>query len=234
MSTRRAVLKVATLLGVGLGTTSYPFLANANPAKPVARKPAAKASATVNRHRVDVVKVVSFACPISRASESFDGPIKEAVRQYGGKFVFGPFPSEGDASQTEAQGARERVYYASRSFGVAVEERVRASLFKGVQDMNLGLGDYMQTYSWLSNDASELKSKFGDLFKRAQEKEAGASLEKTAYLAHAAGANALPSYVILVDGEPRTALGPDDVVGGSLPKLRDLVVATIHKLSESH
>lgn len=182
--------------------------------------------------RIDVVKVVSFGCPVSRASEHLDARIQEELRRYGGKFVFSPFPAEADAKDDNS-GARERVYFASRAFGPFAEQKIRTSLFKGVQDMGLPLNDYMQVFTWLSRDVPELSTKYADIFRQAQEDKARESLSKTAYLAQMSGASALPGYIILVNGEVKTVIGPDDVPGGALPKVRDLVISTIHKYGDS-
>lgn len=214
---RRDMLRVTAVTAAAAMSSQLPRYAFAAPA--------------AGHRRVDVVKIVSFGCEVSRASENFDTNIRAAVEKTGGKLVFSPFPTEGDHDMPETVGVRERVYYASRQKGAVAENLVRKSLFKGVQDMGLPLGDYMQVYTWLSKDVPELTTSFGDIFKAAQEAEARDSLGKAAYLAHTAGSSALPSYVILVEGEVKMALGPEDVPGGALVRLRDEVISTVQKLS---
>jgi protein-disulfide isomerase len=177
--------------------------------------------------RVDVVKVMSLTCPVCRAAEAQDPAIERAVRDTGGRFVFAPVPTEEEASS----GAKERVYYAARDLDANTAAAIKSSLYKGAQDMGVPLTDYLQVYTWLSQDLPQLDPKFVPLFDKAQAPAAGSALARAARLASQAGVSALPGYVILVDGQVTALLDPQSVPGNSLLKLRDEVIARVHKLS---
>ena len=177
--------------------------------------------------RVDVVKIMSLTCPVCRAAEAHDPAIERAVQDYGGRFVFAPLPTEAE----NATGAKERVYYAARDIDASTASAVKYSLYKGAQDMGIQLTDYMQIYTWLSQDAPQLESKFEPLFEKAQGDAASNALKRAVRLASQAGVGALPAYVILVDGQVTASLDPQAVPGNSLLTLRDEVIARVRKLS---
>lgn len=178
-------------------------------------------------HRVDVVKVMSLTCPICRAAEAQDPAIERAVRELGGRFVFAPVPTEEEGSS----GAKEQVYYASRDLDANTAAAIKSSLYKGAQDMGVPLTDYLQVYTWLSQDLPQLEPKFVTLFDKAQAPAAKTALQRAVRIASQAGVSALPGYVIMVDGQVTTLLDPQSVPGNSLLKLRDEVIERVRKLS---
>src|SRR5690606_24955178 len=94
---------------------------------------------------VHVVKFLNFSCGACRASESLDAPIRALTEQAGGRFVSAPLPRG-------RNDYRERFYYALRDLGPQMEVQVRASLYKGDQDLNYPLSDVAQTMNWLQTD----------------------------------------------------------------------------------
>jgi len=205
---RRLFLKSAMASAVLLGSTGMAWSAEAG-------------------SRVDVVKIMSLTCPVCRVAESHDPAIERVVRETGGKFVFAPLPTETEASS----GAKERVYYAARDIDPVMAAAIKQSLYKGSQDMGVQLLDYLQVYTWLSQDLPQYEPKFNQLFEKAQEQAAKGSLSRAATLATKAGVTALPGYVILVDGQVTALADPNSVPGNSILSLRDEVIARVRKLS---
>jgi hypothetical protein len=205
---RRLFLKTAFTAAVAYSAMGTAFAADASP-------------------RVDVVKVMSLTCPVCRTAETHDFAIERAVQEHGGRFVFAPLPTEAE----NATGAKERVYYASRDLDASTASAVKASLYKGAQDMGIQLTDYMQIYTWLSQDVPQLEPKFGALFEKAQGDAASNALKRAVRLASQAGVSNLPGYVIIVDGQVTALLDPQSVPGNSLLTLRDEVIARVRKLS---
>lgn len=182
------------------------------------------------KKRIDVVKIISFGCPLSRASDATDHSLRTFVEDLGGQFVVSPYPVEIEAKSAQevlSLSSKERVFYASRKKGAVISEKVKSSLFKGSQDMGLPLTTYMDVYTWLNQDIPDYSASFADIFLHAQEPATGESVKKVAYLAQQSGARSLPAYVVIVDGKILPAMGPDDIQGGSLTRLRDSVKQSI-------
>jgi hypothetical protein len=192
----------------------------------VALSPGA-AAAQAAAPRVDVVKIMSFSCPVCRSAEAQDKPIAQTVSSYGGKFIWAPLPTGESLS-----GAKETVYYASREIPGAMSEAVKQSLYKGVQDMAVPLDDLLQVYVWFQQDMPDGEAKFKPVFDIAQKASARQALGRAAKLATEAGVQSLPAYILLVDNQVAGVLDPTNVSGGSLTALREAVIARIHKLSK--
>lgn len=205
---RRLFLKSALTVAVACSAMSTAFAADKAP-------------------RVDVVKIMSLTCPMCRAAEAHDPAIERAVQERGGHFVYAPLPTEAE----NATGAKERVYYASRDIDATTSAAIKYSLYKGAQDMGIQLTDYIQIYTWLSQDVPQLEPKFGALFEKAQGDAASKALKRAVRLASQAGVGALPAYVIVVDGQVTALLDPPSVPSNSLLTLRDEVIARVRKLS---
>lgn len=173
----------------------------------------------------DVVKIMNFSCPICRASESLDDSIRSAAAETGGKLVAAPVPA------SETTGARERIYYASRLQGDAVEQNVRTSLFKGAQDMDAPFEDNAQTVAWLEDDLTPkgVRVDWARLSRDADAPDASGALGRAARLALKAGAQGLPTYIVMKNNRIVGAFDPRSVGSNSLISLRDAVVAAVHK-----
>jgi hypothetical protein len=178
---------------------------------------------------VDVVKVINFSCPVCRASESLDNSIRDAVSATGGHFVPAPIPPDNSTG-----GARERVYYAARDMDPNHEPVIRASMFKGAQDMQMSLSDVPQTVAWLEDDIGTQVNLDGtQLQANAEGQAAQISLGKAARLVISSGAQALPTYIILKQGSIVGTLDVDSIQNKSLLNLRDAVVTAIGKASSA-
>ena len=183
---------------------------------------------TAQKHTVDVVKVMAFSCPFCRAAESQDRVIEDLVTSKGGRFVWAPIPT--DASES---GAKERVYYASRTVSRALSDKVKDAFYKGMQDQNVQLAEMPQVYAWLQTQLGDLTdAQLQALFDKAQGDDAKRSLGRAAQIAVTAGANVTPTYVIFVDGKSVTSLDPNTVSGGSLSALRDAVIDRVNQFSK--
>lgn len=193
----------------------------------VAAAAALSAHADSSRNIVDVVKIMSFSCGFCLAAEAHDPAIENAVKTAGGKFVRAPVPV-----LEEDTGAREMLYYASREMGPEFANRVKVSLYKGAQDAEVSLYNFMQVYAWVTQDLSADEPKFQELFKRAQSKEGKDALARAARLASAAGVSSLPSYVIMVNGSIKAVLDNSSEAGSSMANLRNNVISKIESLSK--
>lgn len=163
---------------------------------------------------VSVVKVLSFGCPVCRASEAMDPDIAKAVRSYGGKFVYAAMPLEpGNLN-------RELAYYAARDLGA--EEAARASLYKGSQDYGLTFSDPVQAVVWLQDDAGIDGARLGAAVTGDDARQA---LGRAVRLAAKAGVQKLPAYLLLRDGEVLAVLSAEGT--SSLFALKKKVVEEI-------
>jgi protein-disulfide isomerase len=172
---------------------------------------------------VNVVKLINFNCPHCRASEAVDPPIKAAITLRGGKFVYGALPRSKEAQ-------REVLYYAVRDTHPDMEPAVRASLYKGSQDLNYPLEDLPQVLDWLQQDLADKPINWELVMNKANSTDAEAPFLRALYLADQAGVTTIPAYIILDD---------DRIVGGfevqgqgpsALANLRDRVLQAIQAL----
>jgi hypothetical protein len=178
--------------------------------------------------RIDVVKMLSFHCSLSRASEAFDPAIAQAAAATGGRLVWAPLPAHPD----NTTGVPEMAYYASREVGAAFSQRVKEALFKGAQDAGLILFDPVQTRTWLEsempNEAENIHKTMtlalGDAGRRA--------LQRAIVLASAAGTQALPNYVLLKNSEVIESYDPQHPKTPTLSALREVVLRRIKELSQ--
>ena len=197
---RRALLTSAALLAMAIGPAAVQAQSN----KPL-----------------DVVKVMSFSCPVCFASEAQDQFIEQTVKAAGGRFVRAPLPSvEGD------MGAKDRVYYASREFSPQLTDKVRASLYKGAQEMGVPLDNITAVYTWLQQDLDIDVNTLNSLIQRSQQSDAEGALRRAVYLARSAGVDRIPAYLLLRDSQVIAALDPTSVPGG-LAGLREAVIQRI-------
>ena len=188
----------------------------------------ASAFSQTNRapRKVDVVKILSFACPTCRASEAQDRYIESRLETVGGRLLWAPVPTI--AGNT---GERERVYYAARAEGRVIESRVRASLYKAVQDMGLSLPDLTSVYTWLQSDLPDLEGKLDSLFDRAASNESKNALARALRLGMTAGISSLPSYLLVANSTVLTLVDPSSATNGNILALRDSVVSAIEQHS---
>lgn len=148
-----------------------------------------------------VVEVANFACSHCRDMEANVPSIAAAAQQAGGKYVFGPIVWDDQAP------ARDLVYYAARLQGPQVEQAVRASIFRAVQDSGLVLEDAGQVMAWLQQDVgSGVAIDFARLAQDTADETTTLSEVKAAKLATSAGVASTPSFVFLKNGQTVTTL----------------------------
>lgn len=175
---------------------------------------------------VIVVKVLNFSCPICRASENQDSAIIAAANATAGQFVYAPIPGEA------GEFARERVYYAARKQGRQAEQRVRESLYRGAQDMNMPFMDVTQVIEWLKDDVTDIRMDWARLTEDAQDDTSMMALRKAALLTKNAGAQVLPAYILVQGNVPVATLDINTAgKGTSLLSLRDEVTKRIGQLA---
>lgn len=176
---------------------------------------------------VSVAKVVNFSCATCRASESQDDAIRAAVRSTGGQFVLATMPMAQDNYW------RELLYYAARAYDPALESKVRESLYRGAQDMGLPFSDMTQVVVWLTQDLPEQRVDWTALGRSAlTDGAAREALGRALRLIVASGAQKIPSYVFIVDGELQGLLDLDTGSrNGSLVELRQSVLKRIEELA---
>lgn len=176
--------------------------------------------------RVDVVKIMSFSCPVCLAAEAQDRAIAQAVEAHGGQFVRAPVPTGEDDS-----GTKEIFYYASREKGARLSDAVKDALYKGSQDVVVPLNDLLSVHVWLQRELPDKEAELAPVFELAQQAAARKALSRAVALANQAGVQALPSYVFVVNGRVQGALDPSLVPSGTLLALKDEVVRRIAKLT---
>jgi hypothetical protein len=174
---------------------------------------------------VSVVKVINFSCQFCKATEVMDAPIKRAVLDAEGKFVYAALPEN-----ENSDGSRERVYYALRAANPAAEPQVRASLFKGSQELGYPLATEVQATEWLNTDLVDLGLDWASVASAAKEKAALKAYERAIRITIAGGVQLLPSYLVLKDGVVVRTLDVESS-GGSYPALREAVIAAVVKAS---
>jgi len=186
----------------------------------------ASGSALAQDRSVVVVKVVNFSCPVCRASETQDNAVINAADRTGGQFVYAPIPSEA------GEFAREKVYYAVRKQGRDAERRVRESLYKGAQDANQPFLDVTQVIEWLKDDVTDTPIDWVQLTADAKSEDAARALAKAANLTRTAGAQILPTYILVQNNATVGALDINTAgKGTSLLALRDEVINRIGQLA---
>lgn len=176
---------------------------------------------------VSVVKIINFSCQFCRSSEAMDEPIRKAVTAAGGKMVYATLPAD-EASD----GSRELVYYAARTLIPGQEPRIRDSLYKGAQDLGYPLMTTGETTEWLSTDLADLKYDWTLVRDAAASRATRESFERAIRLTIKAGAQVLPSYVIVKDGEIFRTLDVDSS-GNSYSALREAVLTAITNANAS-
>lgn len=172
---------------------------------------------------VSVVKVVNFSCPYCRSSEAMDEPIRQAAQRAGGKLVYATLPAD-----ETSQGDRELVYYAARSVFPAQEPAVRASLYRGAQDLGYPLQTKQQTLEWLATDLEGLKLNWSTVAAAADGTDAQQAFERAVRLTVKSGAQLLPSYIVVKDGQLLRTLDVESS-GGTYSALREAVLTAIDK-----
>lgn len=178
--------------------------------------------------RIDVVKMLSFHCSYSRASEAFDAAIAEAVASTGGKFVWAPLP----AHPENTTGIPEMVYYASRDIGYAFSQKVKDALFRGAQDAGLILFDPVQTRTWLESEMPDEADKISKAMSLALGDVGSTALRRAIVLANNAGTQALPHYIILKNSEVVESYDLQHPKTPTLSALREVVLRRIKELSQ--
>jgi len=172
---------------------------------------------------VSVVKIINFSCPYCRASETMDDPIRRAAEASGGKMVYAALPAD-----ENSDGSRERVYYAVRSLLPDKEPLVRQSLYKGAQDLGYPLASAEQTIDWLSTDLVALKYDWTLATTAVESRATQDAFARAVRLTLKSGAQVLPSYVVVKDGELVRTLDVEST-GGSYAALREAVLTAIEK-----
>jgi protein-disulfide isomerase len=171
---------------------------------------------------VSVVKIINFTCPYCRSSEALDPPLKQAAEATGGRFVYATIPTE-DPDDS----ARELVYYAARHVIPEHEPFVRASLYKGAQDLGYPLATAAQTVEWLATDLARLNIDWTKVLQASGEKAALDAYQRALRLTVRSGAQVLPTYVLVKDGEVLRTL--DVEAAGNYASLREAVLTAIEK-----
>jgi hypothetical protein len=175
--------------------------------------------------QVDVVKIMSFSCPVCRSAEAQDVAISQKVIALGGRFVRAPVPT------VEGEGVfKELVYYASRGVSGQMSENVKYALYKGAQDQGISFTDFLQIYVWLQAEIPNNEDRLQIIFKDAQATAARGSLSRAIHLATSAGVQALPAYLIMADGRVSSVVDPTTVSGGSLANVREEVLTRVTNL----
>lgn len=174
---------------------------------------------------VSVVKIINFSCPYCRASESMDDPIRKAAEATGGKMVYATLPAD-----ESSDGSREKVYYAARSLMPDKEPAIRQSLYKGAQDLGYPLATAEQTIEWLSTDLVSLKYDWTLVASAVRGSVAQEAYARAVRLTLKSGAQVLPSYVVVKDGELVRTLDVEST-GGSYSALREAVLSAIDKVN---
>jgi protein-disulfide isomerase len=175
---------------------------------------------------LDVVKFISFDCPVCRASEVMDAPIRELTQSRGGRFVVAPLPRG-------ANEARERFYYVLRKWPEA-ETLVRLSLYRGAQDLNYPLNDVPQTLDWLESDLTVSGVDWTRVIAQVNDRESGAAVSRAVRLAIRAGLQVVPTYVLVQGDRVVATLDPKAVAGGELSALREAVLNALRKNQATH
>lgn len=210
MITRRKLL-ISAVSSLILGSACAPLAASAN-----------------TSNAVDVVKIMSFACPVCRASEAQDHLIERAATATGGRFIRGPVPS----LLTET-GEKEQVYYASRNISKEFSERLVDLFYKGQQDLSIPLDNITQVYVYLQQQLENMDDfQLNALFSAAQQPEAKTALTRAASLAYRMGVEDVPSYILVVAGQPAIVHAPNTIGSSSLSALREEVIKSIATLSK--
>jgi hypothetical protein len=181
--------------------------------------PHAQAATTIP---VDVVKFISFDCPVCRASEVMDAPIRELTQTHGGRFVIAPLPRG-------VNEARERFYYVLRNLGPDAETRVRLSLYRVAQDLNYPLNDVPQTLDWLQSDLTVKSVDWTRVTEQVNGHEPAAAVERAVRLAIRAGLQVVPTYVLVQGDRVIATVDSQAVPGGELSALREAVVNALRK-----
>lgn len=176
---------------------------------------------------VSVVKVLSFSCPVCRAAEAQDAHIEPAVRAQGGRFVHAPIPDG------QGTGARELVYYAARALGPDVERKIRVSLYKGAQDLGYPFNAVSEVLDWLQTDLPALNLDRNALAKAAAAPAARQALDRAIHLTLRSGAQELPSYLFVRNGEVLATLDLPNSGRANLLGLREVVLQRLAVLSTS-
>lgn len=172
---------------------------------------------------VSVVKIINFSCPFCKSSEAMDEPIRRAVEKTGGKMVYAALPAD-----ESSDGSRERAYYAARSLLPEKEPLIRQSLYKGAQDLGYPLATAEQTVDWLSTDLATLKYDWTLVLGAVESSAAKDAFARAVRLTVKSGAQVLPSYVVVKDGELIRTLDVDST-GGSYAALREAVLSAVEK-----
>lgn len=176
---------------------------------------------------VSVVKLMSFSCSVCYAAESQDTVIARALQPLRGRFVWAPIPTSADES-----GDKERVYYASREVSERFSERVKQSLYKAIQERGLQLPDLARTASWLMQDLSDELPVVTRLLQGMQPNTGRDALVRAFNLVDMAGAQRVPTYVVIRNGAIDSTFDPNNVPGGTLTLLRDAVINRIQTLDK--
>lgn len=140
---------------------------------------------------VHVVKIVNFSCAACRAADGLDGPIERALLPTGGRFVYATAPDTPDYYW------RELAYYAVRDTLPSREAHVRASLYKGAQDMGLRFATPTEVIAWLQQDLALDSAEVDTLRKNLDTDQTRRALARAFRLIQASGATRTPSYVLL-------------------------------------
>lgn len=175
---------------------------------------------------VDVVKVMSFSCSFCLAAEGGDKTTELAAKATGGRFVRAPVPS-----LPEDTGARERLYYSARDMSPDFGERVKGSLYRGAQEAQVPMFNFMQVYTWITEDLAADEPRFTELFKKAQDVSSSGSLSRAVGLAINAGVTSLPTYILLVNGQIKGVVDTSATSSSSAATWRAALSAQINQLS---
>ena len=174
---------------------------------------------------VHIVKFLLFSCPLCRGAEGFDPALSSAAQSTGGRLVHAPLPMDGDYAA--------QFYYAARDVSRTLEQRVRLSLYKAVQDMGIPMNDAFRVLVWLQQDLGDMESvDWRDLMARTTGTPVSEALARSANLASSMGVTNTPSYVLVQNNRPTALFDPTSVTpANSMSALRDTVINKTKELS---
>lgn len=156
-----------------------------------------------------------------------DEPIRSAAEATGGKMVYAALPAD-----ENSDASREKVYYAVRSLLPDKEPLVRQSLYKGAQDLGYPLASAEQTIDWLSTDLATIKYDWTFVTAAVDSQAIQEAYARAVRLTLKSGAQVLPTYVVVKDGDLIRTLDVDSA-GGSYGALREAVLSAIEKAKAS-
>jgi hypothetical protein len=176
---------------------------------------------------VVVVELINLHCPRCRAVNDSEPLLKRAALAAGEDLRIAPI------AYTDQSPWPDRVYYSARDLYPGSEDLIRDTLFDGIQTDGLEFEDLPQVLSYLQSNGvtDKLAAKFPNFSLNAIADQANSdapmfSEGKAARLVQQSGADAVPVFLWIKDGQIIDAISPkNDDEGGP-----QLVQEVMHKL----